>query len=163
MPTEYTSLPSRDGTRYLTDDGERCIQCHVLWPRGTKHDCPQCVVCGNTRRYCRHPKEVFDGAEPPVGPMRMRSANCIAAFHEECLGMVEQDTPGLGITDCLCHCHWTGAAGDVGDDLLQAAKDVVRCGVGNLSGYRYKQRVAAFDALTDVIEAIEAQVGGHVS
>ena len=43
--------------------------------------------------------------EEPVGPVRIRSANCQAGDHDECLGMVEQDTPGLGITDCLCQCH----------------------------------------------------------
>ena len=25
--------------------------------------------------------------------------------HVSCLGMVEQDHPELGITDCLCQCH----------------------------------------------------------
>lgn len=43
--------------------------------------------------------------DEPVGPVRIRSANCQAGDHDECLGMVEQDTPGLGITDCLCQCH----------------------------------------------------------
>lgn len=43
--------------------------------------------------------------ETPVGPVRIRSANCRLGDHDECLGMVEQDVPELGITDCLCKCH----------------------------------------------------------
>lgn len=41
MPTEYTGMASRDGTRVLQDDGEHCIKCGVLWPRDQKHDCPK--------------------------------------------------------------------------------------------------------------------------
>lgn len=40
MPTEYTGMASRDGTRTLSDAGEHCIECGALWPRGRKHDCP---------------------------------------------------------------------------------------------------------------------------
>jgi hypothetical protein len=43
--------------------------------------------------------------DQPVGPVRIRSANCIAGDHDECLMMVEQDVAELGITDCLCGCH----------------------------------------------------------
>ena len=46
------------------------------------------------------------GNSRPVGPVRIRSGNCRAGDHDECLGMVEQDTPELGITDCLCDCHF---------------------------------------------------------
>lgn len=41
MPTEYTGMASRDGTRVLQNDGEHCIKCGVLWPRDQKHDCPK--------------------------------------------------------------------------------------------------------------------------
>lgn len=37
--------------------------------------------------------------------VRIRSANCRAGDHGDCLGVVEQDHPELGITDCLCQCH----------------------------------------------------------
>ena len=40
-----------------------------------------------------------------MGPVRIRSANCIAGDHDECATMVEQDVAELGITDCLCDCH----------------------------------------------------------
>lgn len=44
-------------------------------------------------------------AGEPVGPVRIRSANCAAGDHDDCVSMVEQDVPELGITDCLCDCH----------------------------------------------------------
>lgn len=40
-------------------------------------------------------------------------------------------------------------------DLVRAARAVLACGVGNLSGEKYRQRVEAFDALDDVLDATE--------
>ena len=53
------------------------------------------------------PTEALDEDDDgPVGPVRITSANCFAGDHDECAGMVEQDAPELGITDCLCPHHF---------------------------------------------------------
>jgi len=42
---------------------------------------------------------------------------------------------------------------DERERLRETARSVLDCGVGNLSGDRYRRRVAAFDALDDALEA----------
>lgn len=74
MPTEYTGMLSRDGTRVLADRGELCARCGALWPRGTKHDCPKAIPTKRSSRVERLVSAVFQPYD--VDPTRGRCPLC---------------------------------------------------------------------------------------
>jgi hypothetical protein len=86
----------------------------------------------------------------PVGPVRIRSANCAAGDHDDCVSMVEQDVPELGITDCLCDCHAdeaiTGVEWEMPDyrSLLERLAKMPKEASG-----RPSEIIAAYDAVAN--------------